>query len=173
MLYIISGIVILVSGTCSGRCITIGIAKGRRFEGTSSDSYKSVSSTKRWHLQLLVSYHKWNTSFRSFLISLTYICFSYLTSDGQRRAETSKIYKEEGKDPITVVSGFYSYFDQDGTQYIVGFTSDQNGYKSNTVRVPKGQQELRSTGMREILEELEVDLDLPEEFLEYYPEVTG
>lgn len=169
MLYIIPGFVILVSGTCSGRCITIGITQGRRFEGTSSDSYKSVSSTKRWHLQLLVSYHNWNSSLSSLLISFTYICFSYLTSDGQRRAETSKIYREEGKDPITVVSGFYSYFDKDGTQYIVGFTSDENGYRSNTVRVAKGEQELRSTDMRKILEELEVDMDLPEEFLNYYP----
>lgn len=93
--------------------------------------------------------------------------FSYVTSDGQRRAESSFIVKPKGQEPYTVVSGFYSYIGTDGLEYIVGYISDLYGYRTKVVTSSPGTSQVRDADFTRFLNDLAVDMDVPQELLRF------
>lgn len=54
---------------------------------------------------------------------------SYETSDGQTRDEVGYFRVDDQLRKILTVRGSYSYFGDEGKQYIVRYTADENGYR--------------------------------------------
>lgn len=55
-------------------------------------------------------------------------CFSYETSDGQKREEYGQIIRPEGKEEFLFVTGSYSYIGPDGVTYKTEYVADDTGY---------------------------------------------
>lgn len=65
-----------------------------------------------------------------------FILRSYETSDGQTREESAYFREDETLGRILTVRGSYSYIGDEGKQYIVRYTADENGYRQEEGQPP-------------------------------------
>uniref|UniRef100_A0A1Q3FIR8 Putative larval cuticle protein 8.7 n=1 Tax=Culex tarsalis TaxID=7177 RepID=A0A1Q3FIR8_CULTA len=63
--------------------------------------------------------------------------FAFETSDGTARQEQAEL-KNAGTDiESIVVRGSYSYVGPDGTQYVINYVADENGFQPEGAHIPK------------------------------------
>lgn len=84
-----------------------------------------------------------------------FVCFSYETSDGQKREESSHFVELIDQQPILVVTGSSSYIGPDGVTYKVYYVADENGYR------PYGDHIPTTTTETTTLEPISGEIDLP------------
>lgn len=68
---------------------------------------------------------------------------SYETSDGQTRDEVGYFRDDEKLGKILTVRGSYSYIGDEGKQYIVRYSADENGYRQEEGLPPPDPQFLQ------------------------------
>lgn len=80
--------------------------------------------------------------FKIFPYYFLHLQYSYETSDGQTRYETGYLRDDPNLGKILTVRGSYSYINDEGQQYLVRYTADENGYKEETGPLPPSQAPL-------------------------------
>lgn len=61
--------------------------------------------------------------------------FLYELSDGQRKNEYGS-FRQVGDKLVLFVKGSYTYYDDDGKEYFVRYTSDDKGYRASGDHLP-------------------------------------
>ncbi|XP_058460930.1 flexible cuticle protein 12-like [Malaya genurostris] len=63
--------------------------------------------------------------------------FEFETSDGTARQEQAELRNAGTDTESIVVRGSYSYIGPDGTQYVISYVADENGFQPEGAHIPK------------------------------------
>ncbi|XP_053684262.1 flexible cuticle protein 12-like [Sabethes cyaneus] len=63
--------------------------------------------------------------------------FEFETSDGTSRSEQAELRNAGTDAEAIVVRGSYSYVGPDGTQYVINYVADENGFQPEGAHIPK------------------------------------
>ncbi|EDS43453.1 larval cuticle protein 8.7 [Culex quinquefasciatus] len=63
--------------------------------------------------------------------------FEFETSDGTARQEQAELRNTGTDAEAIVVRGSYSYVGPDGTQYVINYVADENGFQPEGAHIPK------------------------------------
>ncbi|XP_055532794.1 flexible cuticle protein 12-like [Wyeomyia smithii] len=63
--------------------------------------------------------------------------FEFETSDGTSRSEQAELRNAGTDTESIVVRGSYSYVGPDGTQYVINYVADENGFQPEGAHIPK------------------------------------
>ncbi|XP_062553473.1 flexible cuticle protein 12-like [Armigeres subalbatus] len=63
--------------------------------------------------------------------------FEFETSDGTARQEQAELKNVGTDQEAIVVRGSYSYVGPDGTQYVINYVADENGFQPEGAHIPK------------------------------------